>query len=470
MYYRLQSPYALRGWEKMAWVLVRRPENAVRPLSHAEFQVLLLCDGQTDLAGVLPPTLQPQLARCEADGWIARCDTAQPLAPDQYYRYYPNRYVQRVFWSVTGRCNFRCRHCYMDAPDGALGELSTEEALDLIDQMAACGVLRVDLTGGEPLVRRDLWQLIDRILAHGMALGTLYTNGWLLTDDVLDAFAARGLKPHISVSFDGLGWHDWMRGVSGAEAAALDALRRCQARGFSTDGEMCLHRGNQDTLPQTVEALRAVGVEVLKVSNVSMTDLWRRHSAGNALTQAEYTEALLRYIPWFYQAGRPLQILELSGVAVLYRDKPYELGMRDLGGTAACLDQHLCRTARQACYITPEGRLLPCLPMTASPQQERFPLIRQIGLQQGLRNSLYMDFVDRRVRDLTAANAECAACPQLFHCGGGCRAMALTDGDHDLLGCDRLSCQFWKSGYAQRIRQIADEAQARWGSPSPAAP
>ena len=153
-----------------------------------------------------------------------------------------------------------------------MGELSTEQALNLIDQMAACGVLSVDITGGEPFVRRDFWQLIDRILSYKMTIGMVYTNGWLLNESVLDEFEGRGLKPEISISFDGVGWHDWMRGIPGAEKAALQALKLCQKRGFSTNVEMCIHKGNQDLIAQTVEALRAVGVTRIKASKVLMTD------------------------------------------------------------------------------------------------------------------------------------------------------------------------------------------------------
>ena len=193
MYYRLQSGYVLRGWQGRAWVLVHRPDNETRILSREIFQALVLCDGVTDLTeDQLGSGLWAALQQCEEKGWIQPCETPRPLEKDQYYQYYENRFVNRIFWSVTGRCNFRCRHCYMDAPDAALGELSTREALDLIDQMAACGVLRVDLTGGEALVRKDFWQLVDRILSHGMVIRQLYTNGWLLDESVLDAFPAAG--------------------------------------------------------------------------------------------------------------------------------------------------------------------------------------------------------------------------------------------------------------------------------------
>lgn len=459
MFYRLKSGYALRGWEEMSWVLIRRPENSIKILSQGQFQVLLLCDGQTELPGnLLDETLTRILHQCVADGLVEPSRNSCPLEPDQYYQYYRNRYTSRVFWSVTGRCNFRCRHCYMDAPDTMLGELSTAEALSLIDQMAECGVLRVDITGGEPLVRSDLWQLIDRILSYKMTISQLYTNGWLLDETVLDEFEKRGLKPEIAVSFDGVGWHDWMRRVTGAEEAALRALKLCTERGFPVSVGVCIHRGNKDTLPHTIQVLHEAGVEEIKTANVDETELWHRHSQGNALTWQEYIEAMIPYINWYYEAGRPVESLELGGIARLNRNAPSEVCVKRYDGTEKCLDCYLCSPARWSCYITPEGRLLPCMPMTASPKQELFPKVQDIGLKQGLSNSYYMQFINGRVKDLLEANSECASCPYRYHCGGGCRAAALLDGDQNLMGCDRNMCMIWKKGYGERIREAVEAA------------
>ncbi len=463
MYYSLKPEYLLRGWEGMAWMLVRRPENQLTALSREMFQTLLLCDGETELSA---PDLDGEtlaaLREAEEKGFIQPGETPQPLAEDQYYRYYKNRYVNKIFWSVTGRCNFRCRHCYMDAPDGMLGELSTEEALEMIDQMAECGVLRVDITGGEPLVRKDIWQLIDRILSHHMVIRNFHTNGWLLDDEVLDGFERRGLHPLIAISFDGVGWHDWMRGRKGAEEDALRAMRLCQSRGFTVSVGMCIHRGNVSSLPATVEALRAVGVEDIKTANVDPTDLWNRHSEGNGMTREEYIQAMLPYIEWYYKAGRPIKQLEFGGIARLRQDAPGELSVRCYDGTESCLDNYLCGAVRWSCYITPDGRLLPCMPMTASPKQELFPKVQQIGLRQGLSSSYYMQFVNGRIRDLLAANAECAGCDYKYKCGGGCRANALAS-DQDPMGCDRQMCMFWKNNYDARIQQAIEDAETKWG-------
>ena len=467
MFYKLKSNYLLRGWEGNAWILIQRPQNHSWRLTAEQFQALMLCDGETELSNDwLDENIRQELKQLTEDGLIEVSSSASPLRPEQYYKYYHNRYVERVFWSVTGRCNFRCRHCYMDAPDAALGELSTEEAFDLIDQMAECGVQNVDITGGEPFVRKDFWQLVDRILSRKMVINQVYTNGWLLDDSILDKFESRGLKPEFSISFDGVGWHDWMRGIPGAEEAALRAFGLCKKRGFYATASVCIHRGNVSSLPQTIEALRTVGVREAKTSNVDMTDLWRCHSEGNAMTQQEYMDAMIPYITWYYEAGRPIEDLEFGGIARLRKDAPGELSARYYDGTEACMDCYLCGATRKSCYITPEGRLLPCMPMTASPEQSKFPRVQDIGLQKGLSDSYYMQFVNGRVKDLFAANQECAGCSYRYKCGGGCRAAALTGADHDLMGCDRDDmCMFWKNHYDERILQTIREAEAKYPLP-----
>lgn len=309
MFYKLANDYILRGWEKMSWILIKRPENTMKQLSQKEFQTLLLCDGNTNISDeLLDSEMFEILSECEKEGIIENYTEPRALNEDQYYKFYHNRGVRCVFWSITGRCNYRCRHCFMDAPDGTLGELSTAEALNLIDQMAECGVLRVDITGGEPFVRKDFWQLVDHILSYRMTIGMIYTNGWLLNNEVLDEFEHRNLKPQFSISFDGVGWHDWMRGINGAEKAALNALQICHNRNFPIDVEMCVHRGNLNTLNQTISILRSVGVDALKIGDVSPSELWCKHSEGNDLGLKEYIEAMIQYIPKFYEMGCPIEL------------------------------------------------------------------------------------------------------------------------------------------------------------------
>ena len=93
--------------------------------------------------------------------------------------------------------------------------------------------------------------------------------------------------------------------------------------------------------------------------------------------------------------------------------------------------------------------------------------MQEIGLRQGLQDSFYLEFVDRRIKDLFAMNAECAACQYRYQCGGGCRATAVLHGDQNLMGCDRIMCTLWKEGYVQRITEAAQKAEAEYNAKVP---
>lgn len=98
MFYKLKPNYILRGWEGTAWVLVQRPKNWSRMLSAEEFQTLMLCDGETDLPDdLLDETIGRELKQLGQEGIIEASAVASPLDPEQYYKYYHNRYVRRVF-------------------------------------------------------------------------------------------------------------------------------------------------------------------------------------------------------------------------------------------------------------------------------------------------------------------------------------------------------------------------------------
>lgn len=467
MYYRLKDDYVLRGYHGANCMLIQRPHNTCRALTSLEFKILMLCDGVTPF-DALPMTCdeQNELQQMVRRGVITASDAPCPLSEDQLYQRYNNRFVHSIFWSITGGCNFRCRHCFMDAPTAALGEMSHEEAMHLIDEMAECGVLTVDITGGEPFIRKDFWQLIDHMLEYKINIRLIYTNGWLLNEKVLDAFESRNLRPEFSISFDGLGWHDWMRGVQGAEKHVLNVFKLLKKRGFPCNVEMCIHKGNLSVMHETILRLAELGVPAIKTSNVSPTALWLRNSEGYAMTDQEYVEAMIEHIPHFYEDGMPCTVMHSSVIELKRGKTEYRVLPEHVGGSEQeCLNCLLCGAVRAHCYISPEGRLLPCMPMTACDEQNQFPLVQDIGLKAGLNDGFYMKIASSRVKDLLAANQECNSCPHKLKCGGGCRARALQE-THDLMGSDPMFCMLWNGGYVERIRQAADAAIAKFCSPT----
>ncbi len=139
--------------------------------------------------------------------------------------------------------------------------------MTMLDAFDRCGIRNLSLTGGEPMVRSDFWDLVDEILRRRINIPTLYTNGLLMTDAFLDELENRYMRPSIQFSFDGVGHHDWMRGVPGAEKIAVDALRRCQERDVPTSVSMVVCRDSIASIRETVNLMASLGVQSMKIGN-----------------------------------------------------------------------------------------------------------------------------------------------------------------------------------------------------------
>ncbi len=158
-----------------------------------------------------------------------------------------------VVWNVTQRCNLHCAHCYADSHDREYpNELTTEEGLKLIGELAEFGVPTVLFSGGEPLKRPDLFELAAAARDAGLR-AVLSTNGTLIDDATAERIAETGFA-YVGISFDGIGeLHDKMRGKKGAFEDALDGIRACKRAGLRTGVRFTLHALNRPHLSQIFE-------------------------------------------------------------------------------------------------------------------------------------------------------------------------------------------------------------------------
>ena len=182
MFYKLNPGFMLRGWQKLPYAIVRK---GARPtfISKTEMQALQLCNGRIDLSlPLVPQEVRDLLPTLMEHGIVSHCEKGDSIAPEQEYRLYPARYIRTAHWSITGKCNYRCKHCYMSAPDAKLGEMDHDRVMSIVQQLIDCGIYEVSLTGGEPLVRKDFLEIVDALLAGGITITTIYSNGKLVTD------------------------------------------------------------------------------------------------------------------------------------------------------------------------------------------------------------------------------------------------------------------------------------------------
>ncbi len=136
-----------------------------------------------------------------------------------------------VVWNITRKCNLQCVHCYNDSgPDKTCNEVSTVQAKAVIDDLAQFGVPSILFSGGEPLLRHDLFELIEYAVGKGLH-AVISTNGTLIAADKARRIKQLGVS-YVGISLDGIGpINDKFRGVSGAFERAVTGIRNCREAG-----------------------------------------------------------------------------------------------------------------------------------------------------------------------------------------------------------------------------------------------
>jgi len=223
---------------------------------------------------------------------------------------------------LTYSCNLRCAFCYTDSPRRTLQrsiDLSDEEWLRITDEAIDLGVIEAVVTGGEPLLRRDLTlEVIDRLTREGIGVA-LNTNGWFIDDEVADRLAAApGLTVHVSIDGATPSLHDGQRGVPGSWRRAVEAIDRLLSRGVGVCVVHVVTPENEAHLDEMLEQMWALGVPWLRPTQVALV--------GAAARSGEWstsTAELRRTIEEFRQRRGTGMRIDLRG------DAPVSLARHD---------------------------------------------------------------------------------------------------------------------------------------------
>lgn len=460
MYYKLNEDLLLRGWQKLPYAVVNKKNGSTIFVNAETMSVLDIANGKINFDLPLISDEQRKIAEDLAkDGAIILCEQPSAIADNQKYRFHNNRYMESAHWSITGRCNYKCKHCYMWACDNKYDELNHEDVMKIIDQLADCGIHKVSLTGGEAMLRADFFDIVDALIANDIVIDTVYSNGQLVNEKNLSEFEKRGLYPEFNMSFDGTeGWHSWLRGVKGADEAIDRAFKLCKEHGFPTGAEMCLHEQNKHTLRDSVNYLASIGCRSLKTNPISDVGAWHDNGFGKSIDMKELFEIYLDYIPKYYEDGKPLSLM-LGGFFQTSRNsESYTIPMfkPEMNLDTFCV----CGHARNHMYISPEGRALPCMSLTGMDIQQNYPLVLEHGLRSCLSDSTYLDLITKKAREVINHNERCKECEYANRCCGGCRASALETYPNDIMAIDEAACLIIKGGYVDRINEVMKEVGA----------
>lgn len=314
-----------------------------------------------------------------------------------------SKYVPIIIsWNTTFKCNLRCAHCYMDAKEReGRDELTTEEGKMLIDQISEMSKPVLVLSGGEPLLRRDIFEIAKYGTEKGlrMAMGT---NGVDIDDEVAMNLQESGIKK-VAISIDSSTppIHDEFRGVKGSWAKSIEGINACMRNGVDVQFNTTVTQQNFDDIGNILSLAENLGVKDLHLFFLVPTG---RGTEIEDITPSMYEEMLRKVLNDY--SDKNLEVKPTC--APQYMRVADQLGLDMSRWTRGCI------AGLSYCRIFPEGEVTPCpyLPI-------KLGNIRETPFKDIWKNSDVLNLM----RDKDNLKGKCGACEYREKCGG-CRARA----------------------------------------------
>ena len=320
-----------------------------------------------------------------------------------------------ISWNTTNKCNMFCDHCYRESGEAALGELNTEQAKKLIDEIAKAGFKIMIFSGGEPLTRTDIFELIAYAVSKGLR-PVLGTNGSLITPEVARKLKEAGLMG-AGISLDSLDKmkHNELRKLDNAWELAVEGMKNCREAGVGFQ----IHTTVMDWNQHEVEALTDFAVEMgAKAHHIFFLVPTGRGEQieAKALKRDDYEQLLQRIM----RKAQTVNIEIKPTCAPQFMRVADQLGM-DLRFSKGCL------AGVSYCIISPKGDVQPCAYMKMEIGNVKDTPFDEIWANHPVFKTLRTETYD----------GACGQCHYQHKCGG-CRARAAYYHQGDYMTADPL--------------------------------
>jgi heme b synthase len=326
-----------------------------------------------------------------------------------------NDQLRIVAWEVTRSCNLNCVHCRASSRFGPYPqELDTIQAKRVLDQIKEVGKPIIILTGGEPLLRKDIFTLADYGTKKGLRM-VMGTNGTLITPDITKKIQDSGIK-RVSISLDGSTKesHDAFRQVNGAFDRAIKGISYLKERGIEFQINTTITKYNLFELEGIFELVVRLGGIAHHIFLLVPTGR-AQEMVNQELNAKEYEDTL----HWFYQQQYKTAIqLKATCAPQYYRIMRQEAHLKGekVNRKTYGLDAVTrgCMAGVSYCFISHEGIIQPCGYLEVNSGDLRKSTFSEIWMN----SSVFAD-----LRDFSRYKGKCGRCEYINVCGG-CRARA----------------------------------------------
>ena len=455
MYYRLNSSVALRKWRYVDRAVYLKGVDHALGVSKEEWELLQKCDGKHDLEP------SPYLANLLSKHYIEKCNKGDNLNDWSVLKEYDNYYFPRMNLMITGKCNLNCLHCFNAKDNAPLNtELSYEDILNILDQAHDIGVQAFTLTGGEPLVHPRFLDIVRAIYERDMFIFELNTNGLLLNQKMLDAFKELGCRPLIKISFDGVGYHNWIRQHPKAEDLTVKAIKLCVKNGFKVKAQVQVNRKNVAVMKETAELLNEIGVDEMRIIRTTEAPRWEKNSPNSSLTIEEYYQSMLDFSKEYIHSNMKMIVDVWQFIRLYPSSKSYELVPISCNKKDFNIRIPMCKGNRGMIAVSSSGEVVPCLQMSGYFIEKGISLgnLFKAPLKELVKDSPYLSLAMAPLFKQIIENDKCANCKYYKACTGGCPALGLLySKDSDFYHEDITKCIFFENGWYEKVKNTIKE-------------
>ncbi len=321
-----------------------------------------------------------------------------------------------VIWEITRACNLRCKHCLSDSGKPHPNELDTSEAKKLIDSLEKMKVFNIDFSGGEPLIRPDIFELLEYASQKKMSIN-LITNGSLITKEIIDRLENTNIF-NLQLSVDGIErTHDDFRGIKGSYNSTVNAIKLLKDANYGVVISSVVTNQNIDEIPKIIDMAIDLGVPSYKTTLFMPAGRGKKNVDGLLLTPQDVKKFTFMMIEKKKETGEKINISIETDYPWLVENTGKEYPKSLITDDSSKIG---CSAGNSSVYITSEGKITPC-PFLSD-------FVAGDSRKENIKNVWDNSSIFSIFRNFTKGDlkGKCNECEYLgISCYGGCRAAAL---------------------------------------------